>query len=300
MIQTSRQRGAEGINVSESEVGSGRLRRSEAEVALRRIYEQGHSAWPEIELESEPFLRHVMSLIGGAAATPVALEKLSVKDLFLAYACSNGNKAALAIFSREFAADLRAIGRKLGVNDSDLDDIRQKLWNKLFLGDGGQSKRILEYRGTGGLRNWYRVLAARVVLDEMRKNKRDENHQMALGNNALWIAVPDADPEIANIRNKYRDAFRAAFEGAARALEPGERNILRCHYLMGMSTEQLAEAFGFHKATAARHVVRARGKLLQLTRERVQSQLGANSGELDSVMRLFDGEISLSFSRLLS
>jgi hypothetical protein len=28
-------------------------------------------------------------------------------------------------------------------------------------------------------------------------------------------------------------------------------------------------------------------------------QLGANSGELDSVIRLFDGEMSVSLSRLL-
>lgn len=68
---------------------------------------------------------------------------------------------------------------------------------------------------------------------------------------------------------------------------------------MGMSTEQLAQAFGIHKATAARHVARARDKLLQFTRDRLKVQLGADSGELDSVMRLFDGEFSVSLSRLL-
>ena len=43
----------------------------------------------------------------------------------------------------------------------------------------------------------------------------------------------------------------------------------------------------------------ARRRLLQLTRDELKDHLGANSGELDSVLRLFDGELSLTLSRLL-
>jgi hypothetical protein len=46
-------------------------------------------------------------------------------------------------------------------------------------------------------------------------------------------------------------------------------------------------------------VGRAREKLLELTRGGLKAQLGMNSGELDSVMRLFDGEMSITLSKLL-
>ena len=112
--------------------------------------------------------------------------------------------------------------------------------------------------------------------------------------------MPDADPELAHIRERYRSEFHAAFGKAVSALDPEERNLLRCTYLNGMSTDELGRAFGMHKATAARHLSKARDKLLDLTRAELKEQLGANSGELDSVIRLFDGELSISLSRLLS
>ena len=56
---------------------------------------------------------------------------------------------------------------------------------------------------------------------------------------------------------------------------------------------------GTHKATAARHLAKARDKLLRGTRARLKRELGVDSGELDSVMRLFDEEMSVSLSRLL-
>jgi RNA polymerase sigma-70 factor (ECF subfamily) len=224
---------------------------------------------------------------------------LAVEDLFLAYACAEGDPIALKFFATECDGELKAVAQKLRISPSDIDDIRQKLWDKLFLESAGHPKKILEYHGAGGLRHWFRVLAARLILDELRKAKRQANHPFAADDNALWSAAPNADPELDNIRRRYKDAFRSAFENAVRALEPDERNILRCHYLMGMSTEQMAQAFGTHKATAARHAARARDKLLQFTRDRLKMHLGADSGELDSVMRLFDGEMSVSLSRLL-
>ena len=106
--------------------------------------------------------------------------------------------------------------------------------------------------------------------------------------------------ELAHIRERYRNEFQAAFGKAVSGLDPEERNLMRCTYLNGMSTDELGRAFGMHKATAARHLSKARDKLLALTRAELKEHLGANSSELDSVIRLFDGELSISLSRLLS
>jgi RNA polymerase sigma-70 factor (ECF subfamily) len=83
------------------------------------------------------------------------------------------------------------------------------------------------------------------------------------------------------------------------ALEPEARNLLGCHYILGMSTGQLAKAFGTHKATAARHLARAREKLLDNMCAGLKSQFGAADAEVDSVMGLLGGDLSVSLSTLL-
>ncbi len=158
--------------------------------------------------------------------------------------------------------------------------------------------KILEYSGKGELRSWFRIVAARSILMNCERPNVIRTPSLS-ADSGLWETAGAADPELANIRQRYKGIFRQAFERAVRELEPEERNLLKCHYILRMLTDELAKAFGMHKATAARHVAKARRKLLQRTRAQLKSDLGVDSGELDSVMRLFDGEMSVSLSRLL-
>ena len=299
MNETPRDEGSPAAIRIQGTHSSGELRIPEEQILGNRIRARARSAWPQFDLDLEPFVQRVLSLVDKNAPASEALNKLALQDLYLAYACGDGVDAALKAFTQECEGELRMVAQKLRISDGDLDDVRQIVWDKLFLEGPDRSKKILEYRGTGRLRHWFRVLAARTMLDELRKARRSDKLQLLASDSALWNAAPVVDPELANMRRTYRKSFRAAFESATNSLEPEERNILKCHYLMGMSTEQLAQAFGIHKATAARQVTRARDRLLFSTRDRLKAQLGADSGDLDSVMRLFNEEMSVSLSRLL-
>jgi RNA polymerase sigma-70 factor (ECF subfamily) len=279
---------------------SAELKLSRERILAQRIRERALTAWPNLSVNTEPFIARVLACLESMTDTKQVVDSLAIEDLFLAYACSMRSEAALAAFAREFDGEFRSVTNKLRVATSDYDDLRQSLWNKLFLTSETQCPKILEYLGKGPLRHWFRVLATRLVLDELRKEKRLEVSRAVVTEQALSEGVPDADPELAHIRERYRSEFHAAFGKAVSALDPEERNLLRCTYLNGMSTDELGRAFGMHKATAARHLSKARDKLLDLTRAELKEQLGANSGELDSVIRLFDGELSISLSRLLS
>ena len=278
---------------------SGEMPVPQVAILSNRIRERARLAWPQLDLELEPFVERVLSLLDRSVLATEGLNEIAVEDLYLAYCCARGDERALKAFTRDCEFELKALAQKLRIAESDLDDIRQILWDKLFLDSPNHSMKILEYRGTGRLLHWFRVLAARTVLDENRRVKRSSKRQHLADDNALWDAVPTADPELENIRHRYKASFRSAFASAVAALEPVERNMLRCHYLMGMSTEQMAQVFGNHKATAARHVARVREKLFGFVRDRLKAQMGADSQELDSVMRLIDGELSVSLSRLL-
>ena len=278
---------------------SGEIPVPEVVILSNRIRERVRLTWPQFDLDLEPFVERVLSLLDRSVPATEALNSIAVEDLFLAHCCGSGDERALRAFTRDYEFELKTLAQKLRMSKTDLDDIRQILWDKLFLDSPNHSMKILDYRGTGRLQHWFRVLAARTILDENRRVKRSSKRQLLADDNALWTAVPSADPELENIRHRYKTSFRAAFESAVATLEPAERNMLRCHYLMGMSTEQLAQVFGIHKATAARQVARVREKLFNFVRDRLKTQMGADSQELDSVMRLFDGELSVSLSRLL-
>ncbi len=278
---------------------SAELRLSNEQILAKLIAERARVAWPALSIDTEPFIGRVISLVDTTLPAEEALGRLAIEDLFLAYACSLNDNKALSAFAEEYDRELRIIARRLHISDDEFDDVRQELWDRLFLVSGDQPPKILEYRGRGPLRHWFRVLATRSILYDLRKSRRLENRQFTDGEPPLREAALDTDPELASIRGYYREAFRSAFEKAARILEPEERNLLKCHYILGMSTDQLAKSFGTHKATAARHVASARQKLLDQTRSQLKGQLDIDSVELDSVMRLFDGEISISLSRLL-
>jgi RNA polymerase sigma-70 factor, ECF subfamily len=278
---------------------SAKHRLSREAVLAKRVHEQVESAWPAFPIDLQPFVERVAGLLDEAEPAEAELRRLAVADLFLAYACSLNNDLALRAFAERCDGDLRIIASRLHVPHDDFDDFRQRLWNKLFLASNGHAPKILDYSGKGELQSWFRVVAARSILDELRNARRSEPGRTFSTVSSLWESARAADPELASIRQRYKANFRQAFERAVGQLEPEERNLLKCHYILSMSTEELAGAFGTHKATAARRVARAREKLLTHTRAQLKSHLGVDSSELDSVMRLFDTEMSVSLSRLL-
>ena len=286
-----------GSEIADGDV-SAEVRLSREQLLLKSVADRALAAWTHFGVDIGSFATLVFERIQATEDRDNALDSLAIEELFLCYACSAGSQAAIETFSREFESELKAAANKLRVTGGNYDDVRQSLWSKLFLGDEKRGPRVLDYRGTGPLRHWFRVLATRTVLDYTRQERRNEvsreSHQRTLSD-----AAPNVDPELDNIRRRYSGDFRMAFERAIGEMSPEERNLLRCAYLNGMSTDEIGRAFGMHKATAARHVSKARERLLELTRTHLKRELGANSGELDSVIRLFDGELSVSLSRLL-
>lgn len=243
----------------------------------------------------EPFVDRVCEVLSLACADAHDVHTLNLEDMYLAHACCNGDELALARFGERCDPELRAVVAKMRLSPSDFDDFRQQLWNKLFLGGPSGDKKALEYRGTGQINHWFRIVATRAMLDDRRRVKRSEIPSAPDERERLGPSSLGPDPELEYIRRQYRLVFRDVFDEALKALEPEERNLLRLHHVLGKTTEQIAVILGTHKATAARHVGKAREKLTKLTRKGLKSRLRANTLELESAMRLFDGELTCSW-----
>lgn len=261
-----------------------------------RLVTAARQAWPDLRVDPVAFLEHVGSKLAEASSLVEAAEALVVDDLYLAFACSQGEPAAPAPFQEHLQSEVRAAMAKIGVARDREEDIRQQLWEKLLVSAGGR-RRVLDFSGRGRLRHWVRVAAVRLIIDELRSSP--PGREVLTADELLGVASPESDPEIQLLKVQYGAEFRAAFQTAISALRPEDRNVLRSYYGGGLTVDEIAAAFGIHRATAARRVARARSALLAATRRELGERLRLSTAALKSVMRLIQSQLHASVRRLL-
>lgn len=260
------------------------------EGALVDCIVRARAAWPDVVVDEDAFAKHVT-----ARVAPADLHAAHASDLWLAFACGHGVAGALAAFDRAHEGDVRAVHAQARPPRPPLDDLWQLVRTKLFV---GLSPRILEYSGKGPLKNWVRVLGARTLVDMTRAPTERESPR----DESAFLAVPSPadDPELEYLKRTYRIELGQAFEEAARALTPEERNVLRDHYAHGLTIDEIASAHGVHRATAARRVEGAREAVLKGTRQLLMQKLKLSQRELESVVRLIESQLHVTIERVLA
>ncbi|MCA9642066.1 MAG: hypothetical protein KC492_15275, partial [Myxococcales bacterium] len=167
--------------------------------------------------------------------------------------------------------------------------------------------KLANFSGSGELDGWLSVLVTRTWLN-LKRDRREvpqeavavhvEPESSLLGHGG---GRSDAqDPELAYLKELYKEQFRAAFTRAAANLEPEQRNVLRAYYGQGSSIDVIAAGRGVHRATAARRVGQAREQLLSETRRLLIAELNLSRSDLESVMRLIQSQLHLTLSRVFA
>ncbi len=164
----------------------------------------------------------------------------------------------------------------------------------LMAGEDGRPPRISEYGGRGPLAGWVMAVTVRALIDL----RRSEGRQVMLGEEAL-PELAAADFELEFIKERYRGAFKVAFEQALQALSAKERNLLRLKLLDGLNIDEIGKLYAAHRATVARWLAAAREALGNGTRARLAAALKLNPAELESLLRALDSKMDVSISRFL-
>jgi RNA polymerase sigma-70 factor (ECF subfamily) len=262
------------------------LPRLEAE--LRARLDEARATWPSVEVEGERFAARLGECAGGDAA----VDRLHTSDLFLACACLDSHEAALTAFDVAFLEPLGEKLRRYNSSPAFADEVRQILRERFFVWTGGAPPRIADYRGQGPLGAWVRVAAVRVALRLTRRpaDARAMTLDAAIG----------PDPELEYLRARYRGPFTAALVDALATLGHEERNLLRLHYVDGLTIDGLAPLFRVHRATAARRLADARTRLLEATHARLEETLGVSGRELNSLIAVLRSRIEVDVRELFS
>jgi RNA polymerase sigma-70 factor (ECF subfamily) len=163
------------------------------------------------------------------------------------------------------------------------------------LTEADRPPKIAGYKGAGDLRRWIRVVATRQAID----NRRQHKAEIPLHEDLLKRLPDEGDgAELEHLRHVYRKEFKQAFAAAVAELTKRQRNVLRYH-VEGLTADQIGRMYNVHRVTVARWLSAIRGALLHATRGALRERLGVEHREVDSIMRLIDGEVTLSIDRLL-
>jgi RNA polymerase sigma-70 factor, ECF subfamily len=237
---------------------------------LHAVAHAAAAVWPKIAIDHAVFVEHVRErLPAGLEEAERALERIHGADLFLACACLHGDHAAWRELDRTHLARVGEFVSRIDRNPAFADEIRQRLAEKLVHDQGGPAKLSL-YTGRGPLGAWLRVAAIR----EAQNAKRGPANRQGVDADDVNLASPDHDPEVQLLKRRYAAEFKEAFQAVLVSLAADERNVLRLHYLDGLTIEEVGKAYRVSRATAARWIADARGKIV----DRVQKALGERLG----------------------
>ncbi len=255
---------------------------------LARHLAAARAAWPEVALDEARFLRHVAARC--TAERAAAFERLPAADLYLACACLGGDPAAVRAFDRDLLADVAVAVTLLPGGAALVDEVKAILREQLFVG----ARPLLEnYAGAGSLRGWLRSIAVRTALRLRRAERAAAPLEEVF---FLELATGD-DPELRHMKETYRRELQAALAEAVAALTVRQRNLLRQHFIDGLSVDELGRLYRVHRATAARWAAAARADLIDATRRSLRARLGVTDSQVQSIVRLVLSQMEISLDR---
>jgi RNA polymerase sigma-70 factor (ECF subfamily) len=270
------------------------------EAALARelvaLHARAQAAWPGVRVAVEDFA----AFVGARAATDLAplpaLAQLQADDLYLACGCARGQADAIAAFDGQLLTRVPMYIASLRQPEAVIDEVRQLLRHKLFVGDDGSSGKITSYSGRGALDSWLRVSAMRAALNWLAAQKDHAPLDEAEGVSELL--APGDDPELDWIKARYRATFGQALKQSFQRLSQRDRNILRFQFLDRVTPARIGNVYGVHRTTVMRWLAEAQEQLFTHTHQILCDELRVSAQDCDSLLSLVRSRMDITLRTL--
>ena len=262
--------------------------------AIDEMVVRAREAWPEIALDRDRFARHVAGRLVADVEIAEQLGELHVEDLALAFACAQGDVGALREFERLYGPPLRRWVMRLAGDAVRADEVVQAVRDRML--GGTTDAKIASFAGRGSLLRWLRVAARRAGVDYLRSRGHEP---ISLDDAALDDRIGASDPEMAFIKDAYRETFSDAFRRALAGLATRQRNILRQRFVNGLRSEELASMYRVDRRTINRWIASARRAVLEGVHADLSARLELSRDELASMVRLVRSRLELSLATVL-
>jgi RNA polymerase sigma-70 factor (ECF subfamily) len=267
------------------------------EQVLVDLVGRASAAWPDVTVSWETFIAYLAERVNTRArAGEGRVEDVAhhATDLYLACACVHGNERALVMVEQSFLRPVLGELRRKRTLGPWVDEVGQRLRERLFVGDRDSPPRIVHYNGQGSLKGWLRVAATRLAIDFERTDRAEGKARK----NAS-VPVRALDPELALMKSRYEPEFQTALGAAFAALSSRDAAVLRLHFLQGTSAAAIGSIYGVGAHTVFKWITRSRRMILEQVRRVLQERLQLGGPELESVIALLGSKMDLTISRYL-
>jgi RNA polymerase sigma-70 factor, ECF subfamily len=252
-------------------------------------------AWPGVVIDVDAWIRAIAELAPRPFDTASPLGAVLASDHYLAFACGNGDPAAVAacdaLLVRE--AGFAAEGTRMHV--SVRDEAIQIAREHLFAPRADKPPAIKNYSGRGPLRAWLRVIVSR----ELVRIAKTQQRSAPLEERLIASPVVAEDPVLEELKVKYRAQLADAFRTALGTLTPRDRTLLRYQLIDNLTIDDIGALYKVHRATAARWLAKIREDLVEQSRATMAEALGVDTAEAASIVRLVQSQLDVSVIRHL-
>lgn len=271
------------------------------ETWLQSAWEVGQKEWSDLQISAPFYIAHIAERIDKVETyneIKPHLDALCLGDLYLACGCCFALEKAIRKFDEVYINKVPLFVSHMRLGASFAADLQQELRQKLLTLDSASGQPgIAAYRGRGELGNWLRAIAVRMAIS--RRRRRDEQVILDEGEAAERLTELAVDPVLLHMRKKYGVEIKAAIEEVIAALSTEQRNLLRFHYIDGLSTPQLAAMLGINQSNVSRRLIAIRDAILLQTQNRIRQKMNISESEFREISKQIYSQMNLSLSRIL-
>ncbi len=275
-----------------------------------QAFERCQRRYPTISLEYEAFRDRVEQVLAGGSSSAATgpggrprpglfLESLHVEDLFLALACSGGDRIAWEYFADTYLPVARRCAEQACRHLAQSEDLAHELVTKLL----EDRHRFAGYDGRGSLAGWLRVAVSHAAIDHFRRARRqvsieeieEAGHAVALPSGGSGACEPGE-----RLDARWGPVLLAVLVEEIRRLLPRDRLLLSLYYAQGVPLKTIGRQFGVHEATVSRWLDRLRQDLRKRIEREMKRRHGIRSVELESLWRWVSEETDFSLREAIS
>lgn len=183
-----------------------------------------------------------------------------VEDLQLARACLNGNEKAQKRLFEKYSGQMMAVCLRYGADHQEAEDMFQDGFIKVF-------QKLEKYNGKGALGAWIRRTMANNALDQIRKNKRENDHvsqyevEFKLENEDRVEPFDDDQPKLTNDR----------LTTLIQEMPPGYRTVFNMYVVEEYSHKEIADQMGISESTSKTQYRKAKAYMRNLIEEELKN-----------------------------
>ncbi len=266
--------------------------------AIFQAFGRCQRRYPTISLEFEEFRGRVEQVLAGESAPLV--ESLHLEDLFLALACSKGDRIAWEHFADDYLPVARRCAEHACRHLAQSEDLAQELVTRLL----EDRRRFAGYDGRGSLAGWLRVATNHAAIDRFRRNRKEASID-EIEETGRVLSKEAAGGSPAHEQSERRDArwgpvLLAILVEGIRCLPPRDRLLLSLYYTQDVPLKAIGKQFGVHEATVSRWLDRLRQDLRKRIEREMKRRHGIRARELESLWRWVSEETDFSLREAIS